>query len=509
MSDSNLTLMGAISPSANLSKLNTPPSLILSPSSTESPSETTPSALNPNWKRQGTDKLFEEINPTESASTVSSRSNLDESAILSRGNSAHSRGSSTTSTTSAVQKPEHNSRAFGNPLGPDNGIGPLSSERPHSFSGGLSQSDLRRLQNLPTKGQPPSPISTLERLDGPRTSPPRENVNEIWGDRLASAGPTNSAPRFPTLGEQPTAFPSIQGQGDAVLSPVHHQHNMTSPTALRGEPQGIHNDLQDRLQLGKNNLYAPARAEHGQPRNPPIPRQAIHQGYQLTQQQQQDILQQSAYMYPTQGRPAPLDRPLPGYAPQSYYEIVSPPPMRREQQMLNQRVPPSPHFNAGHHNVGGDHPTLRNTLSMSMLNGGQGLGPYVGMPAPANGMYTTSPNSASPLGGSFPGFAPNTPSFYPQTATYSNPDALSNAMGRMTISSPYAGSVGSRGESESVSAQNGPSANNRKLGLYKTELCRSWEEKGTCRYGAKCQFAHSEVEVRKVSRHPKVCVYHI
>ena len=50
----------------------------------------------------------------------------------------------------------------------------------------------------------------------------------------------------------------------------------------------------------------------------------------------------------------------------------------------------------------------------------------------------------------------------------------------------------------------GPNANNRKLGLYKTELCRSWEEKGTCRYGAKCQFAHGEEELRQVQRHPKV-----
>ncbi|KAI5827579.1 hypothetical protein K523DRAFT_278691 [Schizophyllum commune Tattone D] len=52
-------------------------------------------------------------------------------------------------------------------------------------------------------------------------------------------------------------------------------------------------------------------------------------------------------------------------------------------------------------------------------------------------------------------------------------------------------------------SSNGPSANNRKLGLYKTELCRSWEEKGTCRYGAKCQFAHGEEELRTVQRHPK------
>ena len=53
----------------------------------------------------------------------------------------------------------------------------------------------------------------------------------------------------------------------------------------------------------------------------------------------------------------------------------------------------------------------------------------------------------------------------------------------------------------------GPSANNRKLGLYKTELCRSWEEKGTCRYGPKCQFAHGEEELRKVARHPKASLF--
>jgi len=39
--------------------------------------------------------------------------------------------------------------------------------------------------------------------------------------------------------------------------------------------------------------------------------------------------------------------------------------------------------------------------------------------------------------------------------------------------------------------------------LYKTELCRSFEETGSCRYGLKCQFAHSRTELRTVSRHPK------
>lgn len=39
--------------------------------------------------------------------------------------------------------------------------------------------------------------------------------------------------------------------------------------------------------------------------------------------------------------------------------------------------------------------------------------------------------------------------------------------------------------------------------LYKTELCRSWEETGSCRYGNKCQFAHGQNELRPIARHPK------
>jgi len=38
---------------------------------------------------------------------------------------------------------------------------------------------------------------------------------------------------------------------------------------------------------------------------------------------------------------------------------------------------------------------------------------------------------------------------------------------------------------------------------YKTELCRTFEESGVCKYGAKCQFAHGEEEVRGLHRHPK------
>jgi len=44
---------------------------------------------------------------------------------------------------------------------------------------------------------------------------------------------------------------------------------------------------------------------------------------------------------------------------------------------------------------------------------------------------------------------------------------------------------------------------NKQKSLYKTELCRSWEEKGRCPYGNKCQYAHGSEELRPVVRHPK------
>jgi hypothetical protein len=47
------------------------------------------------------------------------------------------------------------------------------------------------------------------------------------------------------------------------------------------------------------------------------------------------------------------------------------------------------------------------------------------------------------------------------------------------------------------------SEKNAKHPLYKTEMCRTWEETGHCRYGTKCQFAHGQSELRKLQRHPK------
>lgn len=105
--------------------------------------------------------------------------------------------------------------------------------------------------------------------------------------------------------------------------------------------------------------------------------------------------------------------------------------------------------------------------------------------------------------------------FYPPETYAQNDLAAAQLMARQiqnqytgTYVSPPANNSGltspaSTVAQNSIPSGNGPSANNRKLGLYKTELCRSWEEKGTCRYGSKCQFAHGEEELRKVPRHPK------
>jgi len=53
------------------------------------------------------------------------------------------------------------------------------------------------------------------------------------------------------------------------------------------------------------------------------------------------------------------------------------------------------------------------------------------------------------------------------------------------------------------SQENGVGGAKQNTSLYKTELCRSFEDTGMCRYGKKCQFAHSKKELRVLARHPK------
>ncbi|KAJ2956883.1 hypothetical protein NQZ79_g7316 [Umbelopsis isabellina] len=43
----------------------------------------------------------------------------------------------------------------------------------------------------------------------------------------------------------------------------------------------------------------------------------------------------------------------------------------------------------------------------------------------------------------------------------------------------------------------------KKSDLYKTEICRNWQEIGYCRYGRKCRYAHGQSELRAVKRHQR------
>lgn len=58
-----------------------------------------------------------------------------------------------------------------------------------------------------------------------------------------------------------------------------------------------------------------------------------------------------------------------------------------------------------------------------------------------------------------------------------------------------------QGQQQSISTSS--SNLDKKIVLYKTEMCRTFEETGICKYGIKCQFAHDPVEVRNIPRHPR------
>lgn len=63
----------------------------------------------------------------------------------------------------------------------------------------------------------------------------------------------------------------------------------------------------------------------------------------------------------------------------------------------------------------------------------------------------------------------------------------------------------SRSQSQTSSSQRSPVSPGpvQNANRYKTEMCRPFQENGTCKYGDKCQFAHGNQELRTVSRHPK------
>ena len=155
----------------------------------------------------------------------------------------------------------------------------------------------------------------------------------------------------------------------------------------------------------------------------------------------------------------------------------------------------------GHQHSASDPASLRDAAALLMNNGVH----VPGMAFPGAGVYSPIPVATPPIFPNqfFPGANAQTQPTYTQDMVNPIARTIPQYGANGSIPSPQANNYGS--VNGSPGSTGGPSANNRKLGLYKTELCRSWEEKGSCRYGPKCQFAHGEDEIRKVARHPKVC----
>jgi len=330
---------------------------------------------------------YAESSPLESASDASPSSSPDHSISPS-----HSRGSSGA-----------DSREPANPNSRDMRTGALKvttsehKERPHSFNGVLSSSDLRRLQQAGEDS--PSHWSQLRELASP---------------------------------EQPT-YPSLSGSGYGRNPPP------SASAGLRPNPRTF---TPGGLGYGANSLGAQQAYDlpfsHPDPAVARIQQQhgAFRGVHQHSSSDPSSTLRDAAAL-------ALLSNPT-NYSQPGMYPPAAPLPMSMYPQAYR----------------GPDSYTSNIAAAQAMLNRlqqGQFTGPFGIMPTPAMGMET----GARSVGLNAP--APSAPS----------------------------------------SNGSGPSANNRKLGLYKTELCRSWEEKGTCRYGTKCQFAHGEGELRSVARHPK------
>lgn len=356
--------------------------------------------------------------------------------------------------------------------------------RPRSFQDALtiSDADRKRLQSLT-----PVKVQGLDAGQGPRTSPPRETR----GFQPPDAGiPGTQLPRYPSLQDQPQqqqqqpTYPSIQQQ-----QTLFQQQQVHRPPPINVAPGGMDyrmnrpDDEYMQPRVPGSAQFTPQGrvVSDGATYRPPAPR-----GNQ--------------YAHMQMGGPASiLAPPGAGYPYASAHMPLGPP----TPQMYDLALPASPFRGAHQHSASDSAVGMRDQAALAL------------MPAHLPPMHPFNVNvGGSPM--------PPAGMLYPHQFFGGGQVSVQEAygMGRMPQPGQYTpngaptpsaasygsapGSAGSQNGGNGQSASGGPSANNRKLGLYKTELCRSWEEKGSCRYGPKCQFAHGEDEIRKVARHPKV-----
>ena len=322
-------------------------------------------------------------------------------------------------------------------------VNPEQRDRPHSYSGGLSTADLQRLR-------------------GVGTSPPDGEGAPQWSTAVDRQSQYDQ-PLYPSLSSYPRQSASVTE--DLQVDYNTQQRQFQPLDGSIPSPQAFNSRT-----TGSLNGTATYRSQPARGYNPGLVSNATYSG--------------------PSGHTAHLSL---GNT-QQMYDMMMPshenPAVARVQQQHSV-------FRATHQHSSSDPLHLREAAAL--LSGFQ------------PGLYPP------PLGPPLPLY-PN--QFFPPSEAYPSAGVAAQVMAAARLQSqfhtPYGVNLpgqsispglgdGSQGSPQNVDPSgNGPSANNRKLGLYKTELCRSWEEKGTCRYGPKCQFAHGEDEIRKVSRHPKV-----
>lgn len=395
-------------------------------------------------------------------------------------NASHSRGSSTDTTVSSSQESvvssTSNTLLVKPPLKVNTGTGAEVKERPHSFSGGLSSADLRRLQQA-----------------GDGAEAGDRQLQQQWAQAQYRENSTNTTEQlsYPSLvthihRPQPQLHPQMYdyrgGNSQLHEAPVPNRDDVhidysTQQRNFNPMPQGLNIATSvsgPAFVQGRPNNTVPGVAYRQPPRGFP---------------QQGAVPSPSTIPYPgghvshlSLGNTQQLyDMMIPGVHHESHHPAVT-----RVQQQHNI-------FRPTHHHSASDPSALRDAAALALLNSN--------MPPFGPGMF--QPGMPLPL-------YPN--QYFGAQDQYPLPDAAVMAArlqaqytGPYTVLPPQPVALeGSSVSSPTSTNGPGPSANNRKLGLYKTELCRSWEEKGSCRYGTKCQFAHGEEELRRVSRHPKV-----
>lgn len=416
---------------------------------------------------------------------------------------SHSRGSSTDTLNSETSAPSN--AAHLNSLKAAVVMSDLTKDRPRSFSGALSDVELRRLQNINTPSQLPDSLqdrgSPLTReVSGGENKPPSSVPS---GENIGGS----VQPMYPSI----TSYPTVQQQQ------VSQFVNSNTPALHQGDIAGRRQeDLQQRQQFNANNQglgpnsFLPVQTNgirNGQPDVMPQYRQQIR-GINMFQPPVQMQAQAPPPLLPS---PTNFGYP-PGMANAPGHQNAM--SLGTSQQMYNMLLPMDPGMNrtqqvfrAGHQHSASDPASLRDAAAILL---GAGVHNMQGMqfsptPAMSPGMYPPMAMTPPVFSNQFfpPGTGPQPQDMYSQDMMNAMAQQIPQFTGSTGVPSTPQANTSSFAGSPSPPNSSGPSANNRKLGLYKTELCRSWEEKGSCRYGPKCQFAHGEEEIRKVARHPK------